>query len=187
LIEQDKQEKRVNEVDTYKLVDKNPLKKRTAEQKVGRQKLHEIKTNKVFLQNERILEQLRWIRVRLERIGEADFSLGDIEGFAVQDEVDREIVQRVREAGTPGVLPKDVAVDVNLRGNFNLKYYDVSRRILRMNKRLHFETEKCLFEKRGHHWALTKFAFDSYEASGDAIELSTEGLSQTGSEFREEG
>lgn len=35
--------------------------------------------------------------------------------------------------------------------------------ILRMNKRLHFETRKCLFEKRGHAWALTRFAFDSYD------------------------
>jgi hypothetical protein len=136
---------------------------------VGRQKLHEIKTNKVFLQNERILEQLRWIRVRLERIGEADFSVDDIEGFAVHDEVDREIVQRVKEAGTSGVLPKNVAAEVNLRGNFNLKYYDVSRRILRMNKRLRFETEKCLFEKRGHGWALTKFGFESYDEPTDAL------------------
>ena len=86
-----------------------------------------------------------------------------MEGFAVVDEVDREIVQRIREAGVPGVLPKVVAVDVNQRGNFALRYYDVSRRILRMNKRLHFETGKCLFEKRGHAWALTRFAFDSYD------------------------
>ena len=50
---------------------------------------------------------------------EADFSVNDIEGFAVHDEVDREIVQRVRETGTTGVLPKNVAAEVNLRGNFN--------------------------------------------------------------------
>lgn len=42
-------------------------------------------------------------------------------------------------------------------------YYDVSRRILRMNKRLHFETGKYLFEKRWQGWALTRFAFDSYD------------------------
>jgi hypothetical protein len=32
-----------------------------------------------------------------------------------------------------------------------------------MNKRLFDETGHYLFEKRGHAWALTKFAFDSYE------------------------
>ena len=162
LIEQDKQDLEENMVQTLKKDHEKPRKKRSAEQKIGRQKLHEIRTNKVFSQNERILEQLRWIRIRLERIGEAEYSAKDVEGFAVVDEVDREIVQRIREAGVPGVLPKVVAADVNERGNFALRYYDVSRRILRMNKRLHFETGKCLFEKRGHAWALTRFAFDSY-------------------------
>jgi hypothetical protein len=36
----------------------------------------------------------------------------------------------------------------------------VSRRLVRMNRRLHFETGELLFEKRGHRWALTRFAFD---------------------------
>ena len=53
----------------------------------------------------------------------------------VQESLIAEIMQRIREGGVPGVLPKVVAADVNLRGNFVLRYYDVSRRILRMNKR----------------------------------------------------
>jgi hypothetical protein len=163
LIEQDKQDLEEVAVQTSEKDIEKHRKKRTAEQKIGRQKIHEIRTNKVYAQNERILEQLRWIRIRLERIGEAEYSVKDVDGFAVQDEVDREIVQRVREAGVPGVLPKIVAADVNHRGNFALRYYDVSRRILRMNKRLHYETGKCLFEKRGHAWALTSFAFNSYD------------------------
>ena len=72
-------------------------------------------------------------------------------------------------ASLKGVLPKVVAADVNQRGNFALRYYDVSRRILRMNKRLHFETGKCLFEKRGHAWALTRFAFGSYDSSDEPL------------------
>ena len=80
------------------------------------------------------------------------------------------LCSEIREAGVPGVLPKIVAADVNQRGSFALKYYDVSRRILRMNKRLHNKTGKCLFEKRGHAWALTRFAFDSYGAIGDEVE-----------------
>ena len=171
LVEQEKQVLDENVVETDEKVVEKPKNKRSAEEKIGRLKYHEVLTKKVFAQNERLLEEMRWIRRRLERIGEADYSVGDVEGFAVLDEVDREIVQRVREAGVPGVLPKVVAVDVNQRGSFNLKYYDVSRRILRMNKRLHLETGKCLFEKRGHHWALTRFAFDSYD---EPIELESE-------------
>ena len=147
-----------------------PKIKRTAEQKIGRHRLHEIKTDKSYSKINQILDELCWIRIRLERIGEAEFSVKDVEGFAVIDEVDREIVQRVREAGAPGVLPKIVAADVNHRGSFALKYYDVSRRIVRINKRLHKKTGKCLFEKRGHAWALTRFAFDSYGAIGDEVE-----------------
>lgn len=182
MIEQDKQDLEEISIQPSEKDYEKPKKKRTAEQKIGRQKVHEIKTNKVFLQNERILEQLRWIRIRLERIGEAEYSVKDVEGFAVIDEVDREIVQRIREAGVPGVLPKVVAADVNQRGTFNLRYYDVSRRILRMNKRLRFETGKCLFEKRGHHWALTRFAFDSYD---EPLGLSSEVSLSTSSNLSE--
>ena len=38
-----------------------------------------------------------------------------------------------------------------------------------MNKRLHLETGECLFEKRGHKWALTKFAFDVYGATDQEV------------------
>ena len=48
-----------------------------------------------------------------------------------------------------------------------------------MNKRLHFETGKCLFEKRGHSWALTRFAFDSYdEPIEPENEVSTAGVEE---------
>ena len=48
MIEQDKQDLEENTVQTLEKDPEKPRKKRTAEQKIGRQKLHEIKTNKVF-------------------------------------------------------------------------------------------------------------------------------------------
>jgi hypothetical protein len=185
LIEQDKQDLGEISVQTTEKDHEKPKIKRSAEEKIGRLKYHEVLTKKIFAQNERLLGELRWIRRRLERIGEAEFSAGDVEGFAVLDEVDREVVQRIREAGVPGVLPKVVAADVNLRCKFALRYYDVSRRILRMNKRLHFETGKCLFEKRGHAWALTQFAFNSYEEPENEVSAvgSEEGLGNEKEDF----
>ena len=182
---QDKQDLEENLVQTSGKDREKPKNKRSAEEKIGRLKYHEVLTKKVFAQNERLLGELRWIRRRLERIGEAEYSVCDVEGFAVLDEVDREILQRIREAGVPGVLPKIAAADVNLRGNFELRYYDVSRRILRMNKRLHFETGKCLFEKRGHAWALTQFAFNSYEEPENEVSAvgSEEGLGNEKEDF----
>ena len=106
---------------------------------------------------------MRWVRDKLDRMGEADYSKEDIEHFAVLDAVDKEIMQRLLEVGVDGALPKDVAAEVNKRGGYALKRYDVARRLVRLNKKLHFETGKVLFEKRGHKWALTRFAFESYD------------------------
>jgi hypothetical protein len=56
-----------------------------------------------------------------------------------------------------GLFPKDVGASLQ---QYKLEYYDVSRRIVRMNKRLQVETGELLFEKRGHKWALTFFGFE---------------------------
>jgi len=82
-----------------------------------------------------------------------------LQKFACEDAVDLAILDRVFQAGAHGILPKDVASDDSLR-QYGLKHYHVSRRIVRMNKRLSEEMGECLFEKRGLKWALTSFAFD---------------------------
>ena len=169
LVEQNEQDLANNLVQTPEKTAETPKKKRTAAQKIGRQRLHELKTEKACRQIEQILEELSWFRIRFARTYQANFTSKELEGWTVEDEVDREIIQRIKEAGLPGVLLKDAAADVNQRGAFNLRYYDVSRRILRMNKRLHKKTGNCLFEKRGHAWALTKFGFESYDEPTDAL------------------
>ena len=138
-----------------------PCRKRSVEEKVGRLKYHEVLTKRLLVQSERILDELRWIRHRLRALGECDVDVPMVERFAVKDEVDLEIMQLVREAGVAGVFPKDVAKHPAL-AKYGLEYYDVSRRIVRMNKRLRYEVGELLFEKRGHRWALTRFAFDRY-------------------------
>ena len=67
------------------------------------------------------------------------------------------------EAGFPGLLPKDMALKIE---RFKVTRYHVSCRILRMNKRLEKECGKSIAEQRGWHWALTKFAFESWEDNG---------------------
>jgi len=158
LIKQDEQDMSEKVIQTCK-------KGRSQEDKVGRIKYQTVLLKEVKAENKQILTELRWVRHKLDRLGEADYDEPTVEGFAVKDQVDREILQRVREVGDPGVFPKDAAEYVNKLGAYGLKYYDVSRRIVRMNKRLHFETGKVLFEKRGHRWALTRFAFDVYDAT----------------------
>jgi len=78
-----------------------------------------------------------------------------IEKIACLDEVDREILQVLFEVGSPGVLPKDLATRL---ARFKVKRHQISRRILRMNKRLEKEMGEHVAEKRGWCWALTSFA-----------------------------
>jgi len=85
LIEQDKQDLEEISAQTSEKDREKPKKQRSAEDKIGRLKYHEVLTKKVFAQNERLLGELRWIRRRLERIGEAEYSVCDVEGFAVLD------------------------------------------------------------------------------------------------------
>jgi hypothetical protein len=66
--------------------------------------------------------ELRWVRHKLDRLGEAEFSQVNIEHFALPDAADREIMQRLLEVGVDGALPKDVAAEVNKRGGYGLKY-----------------------------------------------------------------
>lgn len=154
-----------------------PKKKRSQAEKIGRHKWNQQLLKSTLEGIEDLKTELRWVRHKLDRLGEADYSKEDIEHFAVLDAVDKEIMQRLLEIGVDGALPKDVAAEVNKRGGYALKRYDVARRLVRLNKKLHFETGKVLFEKRGHKWALTSFAFNIYGGSivdepAAAIELS---------------
>lgn len=154
--EQDMQE-------TSEVVAQKRKKGRSQEEKIGRIKYNQQLLKQIKAQNVQVLSELRWIRRGLKKVGYTDYDEPTVKDFAVKDQVDREILQKVREAGDAGVFPKDVAAWVNKLGAYGLKYYDVSRRIVRMNKRLHFETGEILFEKRGHKWALTSFAFEVWE------------------------
>jgi len=146
---------------------------RSKEDKIGRLKYHEVVTKKILDQNERILDELRWMRHRLKALGESDLDVPMVERYAIVDEVDREIFNRVFAAGSTGVLPKEVAAHP-LLGRFKLRYYEVSRRIVRMNKRLHFEAGEFLFEKRGHRWAITSFGFGVWGKTKKEVEEENE-------------
>ena len=124
----------------------------------------------------KILEKLKEIETRQNLIlegfrgyGLLKYSPPLLERVAVKDAVDLEILHLVWQAGIQGVLPKDVASDPSL-AKYGLKHYHVSRRIVRMNNRLFEKYAEYLFEKRGHRWAFTNFAFDSWGKSTDEDE-----------------
>ena len=87
-----------------------------------------------------------------------------IERIACRDEVDEEILQLLFEAGSFGLLPKDLQAKLS---QFNVTRHQISRRILRTNKRLETEFGELVAEKRGWHWALTSFGLEIWGQSSE--------------------
>lgn len=159
LSEQFKQESSEKVVQSLEKSVEKSKKGRSQEEKIGRLKYNQLLLKRVLEKIEKVEDTQRVILNGLKGAGYFRFSVPLLQRYACSDQVDVEIVDRICEAGAQGVFPKDVAENLQ---QYGLEYYDVSRRIVRMNKRLQLETGELLFEKRGHKWALTKFAFDIY-------------------------
>ena len=132
-----------------------PRKKRLQEMKIGRVKYTLQLVKGIQRDIEEIKMMQRTILAGLK--GLFHFEKPMIQKIACVDEVDMELLELLFEAGNAGLLPKDLATRL---GRFRVRRHQVSRRILRMNKRLERELGERVAEKRGWHWALTGFAFE---------------------------
>lgn len=132
-------------------------KSRSREEKVGRLKYNQQLLKRTLAEIQEVRAMQRVILNGLKGAGYFHFDVPMVEKIAFEDAADAAILEDVRQAGLKGVFPKDVAKDLS---EYSLKYFNVSRRIVRMNKRFECETGERLFEKRGWKWALTTFAFE---------------------------
>ena len=132
-----------------------PRKRRSRSDKVGRLKYNQQLLKRVLREVGEVKLMQRTILAGLKEF--FHFEKPMIERAACVDEVDCEILQLLFEAGAPGVLPKDLATKLE---RFRVNRHKVSRRILRMNKRLKKELGERVAERRGWHWALTSFAYE---------------------------
>jgi hypothetical protein len=139
----------------------NRKKKRSQSDKIGRLKYNQQLLKQTLAEVEEVKLMLRTIFAGLKDSFNFEQSL--IERVACRDEIDREILRLLFEAGSPGLLPKDVAIKLE---HYKVTRHQVSRRILSMNKRLEKEFGEHIAEQRGWHWALTKFAFESWGENG---------------------
>ena len=139
---------------------KKPVKeKRSQADKVGKLKY-------LLQKDKELAQELSEIKLMLRTIFEGlkpsfNFKRPLIEKIACEDEVDREILQALFESGSSGLLPKDLAVKLE---RFKVTRHQISRRLVRMNKRLLRKLGECVAEQRGWHWALTGFALEAYGA-----------------------
>src|SRR3990170_2791537 len=140
-------------------------KKRSQSDKVGRLKYNQQLLKKTLAEVEEVKLMLRTIFAGLK--GSFNFEQSIIERVACEDEVDKEILQGLFEAGSPGLLPKDLAVRLE---KFKVTRHQISRRILRMNTRLEKEFGEKAAEKRGWHWALSNFVVEAWGITQREIE-----------------
>ena len=138
----------------------NPKKKRSQSDKIGRLKYNQQLLKQTLAEVEEVKLMLRTIFAGLK--GSFNFEQSLIERIACEDEVDQEILQLLFEAGSHGLLPKDLQSKLE---RFKVTRHQISRRILRMNKRLEEEFGEHVAEKRGWHWAMTSFAINAWGAS----------------------
>jgi hypothetical protein len=134
----------------------NPKKKRSQSDKIGRLKYNQQLLKQTLTEIEEVKLMLRTIFAGLK--DSFNFERPLIERIVCVDEVDQGILQLLFETGSSGLLPKDMKATLE---RFRVTRHQVSRRILRMNKRLEKEFGEQIAEKRGWHWAMIRFAFES--------------------------
>jgi hypothetical protein len=152
-----------SEMETSEKPVQNQKKKRSQSDKIGRLKYNQQLLKQTLEEIEEVKLMLRTIFAGLK--GSFNFEQSLIERITCEDEVDGEILRLLFEAGSPGLLPKDLAVKLQ---RFRITRHQVSRRILRMNKRLEKEFGEHVVEKRGWHWALTSFTIDAWNETREA-------------------
>ena len=138
----------------------NTRKKRSQSEKIGRLKYNQHLLKQTLAEVEEVKLMLRTIFAGLKDSFIFEKSL--IERIACTDEIDREVLQLLYETGSLGLLPKDLQDRLE---KFKVTRHQISRRILRMNKRLEKELGEQVAEKRGWHWALTRFTVESWGKS----------------------
>src|SRR5665647_2650341 len=136
----------------------NSKKRRSQSDKIGRLKYNQQLLKQTLAEVEEVKLMLGTIFAGLK--GSFNFEQSLIERIACEDEGDREIMQLLFEAGSYGLLPKDLATKLD---RFKIARHQVSRRISRMNKHIEGEFGEHIAEKRGWHWALTSFAYEAWE------------------------
>jgi hypothetical protein len=126
----------------------NPKKKRSQSDKIGRLKYNQQLLKQILREIEEVKLMLRTIFAGLK--GSFNFDRPLIERVICLDEINQEILQLLFEAGGTGLLPKDLQSWLE---RYRVCRYQISRRILRMNKRLEKEFGEHVGEKRvaGRH------------------------------------
>jgi hypothetical protein len=151
---------------------KKPLKKREEWDKAGkyvyivrkiqdlrRDVLHELKSTNLTL---------KYMIKGLEH--EFQFDRVYIEEAICGNEVDRNLLSELHTAGSDGLLPRDLAKRLTIKGTRRSKPQKVTTRIHRLNRRLDALLGKKAAEKAGMAWTLTDFMQDAWGSTKQELD-----------------
>jgi len=139
----------------------SPIKKRSQAEKVGAIKYQAMKLRELELEMRVVKKTVLAIYHGLMKSRLLQFEIDFLTTIVTRDKIDLEILHILRRGGKEGMLPKDLSIELSISG-FKVKRFQVSRRIIRMNKRLQKKLGQNVAEKQGHKWALTNFMFESW-------------------------
>jgi len=155
---------------------KRPQKKREEWDKVGKyvyivHKIRELRRD--------VLRELKSTNLTLKYITkglqhEFQFDRMYIEEAICGDQIDRDILSELVGSGSAGLLPRDLAKRVDIRGTKRSKPQKVTTRILRLNRRLNAMLGQKAAEKQGMRWALTDFMRDAWGSTKEETEAQIE-------------
>lgn len=150
------------------IVEKPVKKRRSEEEKYGKYKWLRILIRRNAEDSREIKRLLRGVLFELRH---KDRDSTDLLDLVCRDGRDAAILDVLREAGSSGVLPKDIYAKV---AKFGLQYHHISRRINAMNKKLKEELNERVADKVGSKWALSDFMRCNWSAA-DKAEIKAEG------------
>lgn len=131
--------------------------KRTPAQKHGRlvwiQKLQERNSEAMA----RIEKKFRMLFRGLQ--GFLDFPEGYFTEIVARTQLEKTILQILRESSPAGILPSQLAYRLR---SYGIDRFQVLRTIKRMNRRLQKEIGEDAAQKVGHKWSLSAFLLDNW-------------------------
>ena len=107
-----------------------------------------------------IASTLRYMVKGLEH--EFRFDRAYVEDIVCRDVLDRELLQELYDASSDGLLPKELARRIPIRGTKRSKPWKVTLRIRNINSRLNRLIGQNAVQKSGQNWALTSFMRDAW-------------------------
>ncbi len=140
-------------------------KRRSPAEKYGRYRWIEMLQRRILDRVDRMEKRQRLILKGLQHyfVFPEDYILNVI----AETKLDHAILQVLREAGSAGALPSEIAYQLR---TYSVDRFKVTRRIKAMNRRLQKELGYEAAEKEGHKWVLSDFVFENWGCGKEEIE-----------------